>query len=72
MSSFLVIALVVLGIFAACVSAMAVGLFLRGRSMRGGCGGSPVTVDGIEKCDSCDSRKMGKCKPDLRSAGKTS
>jgi hypothetical protein len=44
------------GIIALAMLGMAVGVIARGRSIRAGCGGSPVADDaGCEVCDgSCD------------------
>ena len=62
MGNFLITALLAVGIFALCIGAMAVGLAIRGRIMRGGCGSDTVVVDGVERCGACGSDRGERCR----------
>jgi len=49
-------------LFIGCVGAMAVGLMLRGRIMRGGCGSTHVDKDGnVIACESCSKKALNLC-----------
>ena len=49
-------------LFALALSAMAIGLFLRGKIMRGGCGSH--TTDEAIGCDACSKKAVGLCDED--------
>lgn len=49
--------------FAICFAAMAIGLILRGRKMRGGCGSEPqIDEEGrLASCGSCPKKPVSLC-----------
>ncbi len=47
--------------FGASVLAMAIGLMLRGRIMRGGCGSGHSTDGTSITCDACSKKKLNLC-----------
>ena len=55
MSRVLLTGLIAAGVFGFCMLAMAVGLFIRGTIMRGGCGSKA----GERRCSGCGSDKSG-------------
>ncbi len=55
------------GIIALAMLGMAVGVIARDRSIRAGCGGSPVADDGDAGCGVCD----GSCEADPEYAAST-
>ena len=48
-------------LFSLAVLAMAIGLLLRGKVMRGGCGSSHDTDAPAIGCDSCSKKKLNLC-----------
>jgi hypothetical protein len=57
--------LVVTVAFAVCFAAMAIGLLLRGRRMRGGCSDEPDVPDGrLAACGLCPKKKVNLCDTD--------
>ena len=58
--------LLVLGAFALCFAGMAIGLIIRGKRMRGGCGDEPViTEDGrLSSCGACPKKEIDLCETD--------
>ena len=64
MGDFLTTLLLASGVFAACITAMAVGLLVRGAIMRGGCRGEFTVTDGERQCATCGSGKRGRCNTD--------
>jgi len=55
---FLTAAAMTLLLLLICFAAMAIGLILRGRRMRGGCGSAPAEhADGSSACEHCAEKK---------------
>jgi len=48
-------------VFGLCFSAMAVGLLVRGKVMRGGCGSEPGAKGADGGCSVCGKRKINLC-----------
>jgi len=57
---------IVLGTFTLCFCGMAIGLIIRGRVMRGGCGDEPhITEDGrLASCGACPKKEIDLCETD--------
>ena len=52
-------------IISLCVAGMAAGQALRGKVLRGTCGGvTPDADDGVSGCDACSKRKLNLCDED--------
>ena len=72
MEQFIAATLVITAIFAVCFGGMSIGLIIRGRKMRGGCGSSnhndevdgehPEGEEGDEGCGLCPKKKINICK----------
>lgn len=63
MHTLLAIACAVL-LFGLAILAMAVGLLLRGKIMRGGCGSHTEPGDGPTACDACSKKQLNLCDED--------
>lgn len=61
MTSILFTAAVAAVIVLLCVAAMSIGVIVRGRFIRTGCGGNPQTDGG---CETCQKRQINLCKCD--------
>jgi hypothetical protein len=61
MQHFLVTAGIAAILFSLAVLAMAIGLLLRGKVMRGGCGSSHDTDAPAIGCDACSKKKLNLC-----------
>ncbi|MDA0321153.1 MAG: hypothetical protein O2923_00345 [Verrucomicrobia bacterium] len=64
--SVLLLMLVVLVAFGLCFAAMAVGVLIRGRAMRGGCSSDPVIDDDgrLASCGVCPKKEISLCETD--------
>lgn len=69
MHSFALTAGVAVAFFAVCMLAMAVGLFVRGMVLRGGCH-SQSAPDGSSHCGACGGESRGDCRRRERQGGK--
>jgi hypothetical protein len=57
-------AVVAFVVFSLCVAAMIAGQFLRGKVLRGACGGTGDRDGGPPACDACSKRKLDLCDED--------
>ena len=60
-SSFLLTVGVAVAIFAVMMAAMAIGLIVRGKVLRGGCRGE-IGSDGQRSCSTCGGKGTGECR----------
>ncbi|MCE9616653.1 MAG: hypothetical protein K8T26_20455 [Lentisphaerae bacterium] len=68
MSSFIMTVTVAVGFFAVCMLAMAIGLFVRGVVLRGGCHSQSAQEGG--SCGVCGGEGKGECRRRGRQRGK--
>jgi hypothetical protein len=64
MQDFLTTAVVAAILFGLAVMAMAIGLMLRGKVMRGGCGSSHDSEASDVGCDACSKKRLNLCDED--------
>lgn len=60
-SNFLLTVGVAIAVFAVMMAAMAIGLIVRGKVLRGGCRGE-IGPDGQRSCSACGGRGTGECR----------